>query len=446
LASTAAAQPAPVDPQFADGLENGIVAFRPNETRVLAGASNASTAPTPLTLVLSEPVASDTFIAIASSDPGRLTVVGGGVTVLAGQSTAVVRVDAAANGQAAAPVILSATRGVRRAAGVRVEGVLNETNVAGEADFCNAQFPLAFTVSTGATTPAIYGRLFELGVTEPAGAPPGWYAEVGYARTGSDPRVLAGWTFIPASYNLQVSNDDEFQASFAAPGLRGVYDYAYRFSSDSGANYTYCDLNGAGSNPGGTFEPSSLGVMTTTGGLVINEIDYDQPVADNAEFVEIFNTGSGPISLADKRLVLVNGSGNTTYLSIDLSAAGTLPGGQYLVVANASVATPPGVPRIDFASALDNIQNGAPDAVALVDTLAGVLIDALSYEGSVTTADIAGVGVVSLVEGTALPLGVADNNATTASLVRLPNGADSDNAAADWSLSALPTPGSANGP
>ena len=47
-------------------------------------------------------------------------------------------------------------------------------------------------------------------------------------------------------------------------------------------------------------------------------------------------------------------------------------------------------------------QNGAPDGVALVDTAAGTLLDALSYEGAITAAQI-GSATVSLVEGTVLP-------------------------------------------
>ena len=59
---------------------------------------------------------------------------------------------------------------------------------------------------------------------------------------------------------------------------------------------------------------------------------------------------------------------------------------------------------------------------------------------------IAGLGDVSLVEGTALPANVADSNTVPASLCRLPDGVDTDDAATDWAPSSTPTPGAANVP
>ena len=40
----------------------------------------------------------------------------------------------------------------------------------------------------------------------------------------------------------------------------GTFSYAYRFSID-GTTATYCDLDGAGSNAGRTFDPTKLGVL-----------------------------------------------------------------------------------------------------------------------------------------------------------------------------------------
>ena len=41
----------------------------------------------------------------------------------------------------------------------------------------------------------------------------------------------------------------------------GAYPYTARISLDGGA-WTYCDLNGAGSNSGLTFETTQLGALT----------------------------------------------------------------------------------------------------------------------------------------------------------------------------------------
>ncbi len=45
---------------------------------------------------------------------------------------------------------------------------------------------------------------------------------------------------------------------------RRRYSYTFRFSQDNGLKWTYCDVNGAGSNTGLTFERAQLGVMTVT--------------------------------------------------------------------------------------------------------------------------------------------------------------------------------------
>ncbi|MFN0156254.1 MAG: lamin tail domain-containing protein [Gaiella sp.] len=156
--------------------------------------------------------------------------------------------------------------------------------------------------------------------------------------------------------------------------------------------------------------------------LVINEVDYDQVGADGAGFVEIANTGSSPVALDGVALVLVNGGDAAEYDRRALT--GTLPAGGYLVV------------DIDP-------QNGAPDGLALLDTASGALIDALSYEGEIRAAVIAG-RTYDLVEGTPLAVGVADSNTVAASLARLADRADTNNAATDWGLSTAPTPGAAN--
>jgi hypothetical protein len=181
------------------------------------------------------------------------------------------------------------------------------------------------------------------------------------------------------------------------------------------------------------------------GVLVINEIDYDQPGTDAAEFVEIYNAGSSSVDLQNKALVFVDGANNNEYLRVSLGVAGSLPAGGYLVVCSTNVTPAQGALVIHFGSTTDNIQNGAPDGVALIDTFANRLLDALSYEGSITAANINGFpGPVSLVEGTPLPATTADSNSVVGSLIRSPNGTDNNDAATDWKFTSVVTPGSAN--
>ncbi|MCC6555117.1 MAG: M4 family metallopeptidase [Polyangiaceae bacterium] len=179
-----------------------------------------------------------------------------------------------------------------------------------------------------------------------------------------------------------------------------------------------------------------------SGHLVINEVEYDEVGTDSAEFVEIYNGTGAAVSLANYSLQFVNGGNNAVYRNVSLSSAGTLAAGQYLVVGSSTVTPAAGALKINFSSANDNIQNGAPDGVALVN--GSTLVDAVSYEGSITAAVLSGPGTKSLVEGTAMPSSRADSNTATKSLGRYPNGTDTDNATSDWALRTTVTPGAAN--
>jgi hypothetical protein len=156
--------------------------------------------------------------------------------------------------------------------------------------------------------------------------------------------------------------------------------------------------------------------------LVINEVDYDQVGADHDEFVELYNAGDAAADLTGIAVSPVNGGDGTEYSRKPLT--GTLAAGAYLVV--------------DV-----TLQNGAPDGVALVNLTTHTLLDALSYEGAITAATIDGT-TYSLVEGTVLPPAVADSNTVEGSLIRNPNGHDSDDAAADWAFTTTVTRGAAN--
>ncbi|MEP7119627.1 MAG: lamin tail domain-containing protein [Byssovorax sp.] len=140
---------------------------------------------------------------------------------------------------------------------------LNDSGQPAEADYCVIQFPnTTISVQTGTMTPLVYGRIFEAGVTPAAGAAAGVVAQVGYGPASVNPEWQSGWQFFPASFNVQVGNDDEYQASFTAPAV-GSYRYAYRFSQN-GTDWTYCDTNGAGSNASLTFETTQLPTLTVT--------------------------------------------------------------------------------------------------------------------------------------------------------------------------------------
>jgi hypothetical protein len=162
-------------------------------------------------------------------------------------------------------------------------------------------------------------------------------------------------------------------------------------------------------------------------GLRINEVDYDQPSTDDAEFVEIVNTAACDAELASVSLELVNGGDGKAYASYSLmEAGGRLPAQGRLVVADPPLLSGlgPDVLRMPLKSI--GLQNG-PDGVRL---MAGErLLDGFAYEGAV-----AGTGEGSFAKADEAELALA----------RCPDGFDSADNGLDFQLKA-PTPGTANG-
>jgi hypothetical protein len=115
--------------------------------------------------------------------------------------------------------------------------------------------------------------------------------------------------------------------------------------------------------------------------LVVNEIEYNQPGVDTAEYLEIRNSAAVPVDLGPHALHFVNGAsgGATTYLTADLLAVDLAAGGYYVVCGDPST-----VPECDQDIGVTSnlIQNGDPDAVAIVDG-AGAIVDTVSYGGAV---------------------------------------------------------------
>jgi hypothetical protein len=181
--------------------------------------------------------------------------------------------------------------------------------------------------------------------------------------------------------------------------------------------------------------------------LVINEVDYDNVGTDSSEYLELFNPSGSSVSLAGLAVVLVNGATNTDYATIDLSSLGMLAAGKYLVIAGSAVTVPASALKLDPVWTMDEIQNGGPDGIAIVDTVKQAVLDAVSYEGSITAANVSGfTAPINLVEGQALDTGVADSTTLTKTLCRNPNGQDTNDAMTDWILCNSRTIGVANAP
>lgn len=178
-----------------------------------------------------------------------------------------------------------------------------------------------------------------------------------------------------------------------------------------------------------------LFALTTTpllAQVVINEVDYDQIGTDNAEFLEIKNIGTEPFPLNSIKVVLFNGNngGAVEYRTIQSATWPELaPGAYFVICGNIGLTL-----NCDHAATptTNLIQNGSPDAIALVSIADESIVDVLSYGGSVP----------GYTEGTGTTA-EDSNEADGLSLSRWPDGSDTDNNDLDFVIG-CPTPGEAN--
>lgn len=175
-----------------------------------------------------------------------------------------------------------------------------------------------------------------------------------------------------------------------------------------------------------TFDMVSAAVAND---LVINEIDYDQPSTDTAEFVEILNRDTVSVDLASYSVQMINGNagGAVQYRLFALPSVSLAPGDYFVLCSNnATVANC----DMDVTPDTDLIQNGAPDAVALLYN--GGIIDTVSYEGDTGAPYTEGSGV-----------GLVDSASGTMSISRCLDGTDTNVNNVDFS-ERTSTPGSLN--
>ncbi|NHM02663.1 choice-of-anchor D domain-containing protein [Flavobacterium difficile] len=148
--------------------------------------------------------------------------------------------------------------------GLAIDDVNVSWTVSNDAvDYCNLQFPSAATIIEGGTV-SVFAQVYEPGVTEATGQGAGILAEIGYSTTNTDPSG-AGWTWLPATFNTQVGNNDEFTTALGAGLAPGTYYYASRFQ-----------LNGGPFRYGGFPNGFWNGTTQTSGVLTVNPsvVDY----------------------------------------------------------------------------------------------------------------------------------------------------------------------------
>ena len=132
-------------------------------------------------------------------------------------------------------------------------------------DYCNLQWPPTATVNLGVNE-NIYAQCWEPGVTEAAGPGADITAWIGISPVGMNTNPNTWTTWIPATFNVQVGDNDEFTAAIGATLAPGTYYYASRFQRNTGP-YTY------GGHPAGFWD----GTSHISGVLTVNPLANDDP-------------------------------------------------------------------------------------------------------------------------------------------------------------------------
>ncbi len=128
---------------------------------------------------------------------------------------------------------------------------------------CNLQYPQSGVI-TGTGTFTVYARVFSLGVTDSTGQGSNVVAWIGYNDSNTNPSTWTTW--VPATFNVDAGQTDEYKADLG-PGLAGgTYYYASRFQY-TGGPYLYggYSTNGGGFWNGTTNISGILGVQAVPG-------------------------------------------------------------------------------------------------------------------------------------------------------------------------------------
>lgn len=183
-----------------------------------------------------------------------------------------------------------------------------------ELDFVNLQYPASGTISAGDAFD-VYAQVYEAGLTEAAGQGSNVSCWIGYSTENTNPNTWTEW--VPATFNVQSGNNDEYTANIGLGLTVGTYYYASRFKY--GLNdYVF---GGYSSNPNGGFWDGSnniSGVLTVNAAEPAAHVTDFVATGDNASSITVTWTDADPSA----ENYLIKGS-NVSYDAITAPLDGT---------------------------------------------------------------------------------------------------------------------------
>jgi DNA/RNA endonuclease G (NUC1) len=219
---------------------------------------------------------------------------------------------------------------------------------------------------------------------------------------GPPPATVVSVVVAPAAASITQGGTQAFTATARDASSQPIAGVAFTWSSSATATATVSaagvatgvapgDVTITATAPNGVAGTASLHVDPPSNPSLpptrFSELHYDNFGTDAGEAIEI--EGPAGTSLAGWSIVLYNGSNSLSYNTQTLS--GTIP----------ATCTTRGVIVVTYPQ--DGIQNGAPDAMALVNA-SGQVVEFLSYEGTLTAADGPAAGMLTT------DIGVSENS------------------------------------
>jgi len=234
----------------------------------------------------------------------------------------------------------------------------------------------------------------------------------------------SGWTVTQTSGKLPgaVESGQTVQATFTVVPPAGTDS-----TGTVTASVTY-------SWPGQTAQSRTVAQTVTAAFPVkVNELRLRTTSNSTNQFVELFNAYSAPVDIGGWTVVYRSRTGSTDTTMATIPAGTMIPAGGFYLLGRSGNGTTTGYigpPAANQTFTTSVSTSGA--GVGIRDSL-GILVDSVGY-GSATNA---------FVEGSAAPL-PPNTAAPGSSIVRLPDGHDTDVNSADFTITSTPTPGGPN--
>ncbi|HOJ17870.1 MAG TPA: choice-of-anchor D domain-containing protein [Ignavibacteriaceae bacterium] len=201
---------------------------------------------------------------------------------------------------------------------VYIDGVTIEAAPTSVVTWANLQWPPTATIQQGETA-TVYAQAWIDGVTSVPGVTPGLDCWIGINNADTDPSTWTTW--VPATYNVDAGNNDEFMANIGATLPVGTYYYAARWQY-LGGPYRYGGYNSGFWN----------GTTNVSGVLTVNPFVANLPLVEGFEDATFPPTGWNVIAVNGlptwtRGTTMPNtGLGHAMY-----SYSTTLPGNDWLV-------------------------------------------------------------------------------------------------------------------